>query len=138
MQIHVNTDRNIQGSEGRTSYIHTEIEGALRRFGSWITRVEVHLSDENSSSKTADDDIRCVLEARPAGQQPVSVSHQAATVDQAVKGSAKKLVRLLTDTRKRLAVRKGSPSFAGEGLEVEGVEGEAEAEAPMGDEALDR
>jgi hypothetical protein len=116
MQIHVNTDRNIQGSAERTEYVRGEVEGALRRFGDWITRVEVHLSDENSSSKNAADDIRCVLEARPAGQQPVSVSHQAATVDQAVKGSARKLVRLLNEAKDRLSIRKGDVSFAGEGL----------------------
>lgn len=116
MQIQVNTDRNIQGSEERTEQVRSEVENALRRFGDWVTRVEVHLSDENSSSKTADDDIRCALEARPAGQQPVSVSHQAATVDQALKGSVKKLVRLLNETKDRLSIRKGDVSFAGEGL----------------------
>ena len=132
MQIQVNTDRNIQGSEDRTSQVRSEIEGALRRFGDWVTRVEVHLSDENSSSKTADDDIRCALEARPAGQQPVSVSHQAATVDQALKGSVKKLVRLLNEAKDRLTIRKGDVSFAGEGL------GPEERESDAVDQALDR
>jgi len=75
--------------------------------------VEVQLSDESSSSKSRDNDKRCVMEARPAGQQPVSVSHQGATVDQALKGSVKKLVRLLDDTKGRLDDPKGNTSFAG-------------------------
>lgn len=114
MQIQVNTDKNIEGSVELTNQVREILEGALSRFGNWITRVEVQLSDESSSSKSRDDDKRCVIEARPAGMQPVSVSHDAATVDQALKGSAKKLERLLSDTKGRLGNVKGNPSFAGE------------------------
>lgn len=119
MQIQVNTDNNIQGSEQLTRYVRDEVEGSLGRFGDWITRVEVQLTDENSDSKGGDDDIRCLIEARPAGQQPVSVRHQGATQDQALKGSLKKLVRLLGDAKDRMSHRKGNVSMAGEGATPE-------------------
>lgn len=114
MQIQVNTDRNIQGSANLTSQVQAVVEGALGRFGDWITRVEVQLSDESGSSKSRDNDQRCVMEARPAGQQPISVSHQGATLDQALNGSVKKLERLLNDVKGRLGNPKGNTSFAGE------------------------
>jgi ribosome-associated translation inhibitor RaiA len=114
MQVQVNTDKNVEGSEELTRQVEAVVEGALGRFGDWITRVEVQLSDESSSSKTRDNDKRCVMEARPAGQQPISVSHQGATLDQALKGSAKKLARLLNDTKDRLENPKGNTSYAGE------------------------
>jgi len=113
MIIQVSTDNHIEGSDELTRQVENILEGTLGRFGEWITRVEVQLSDESSSSKSRDNDKRCVMEARPAGQQPVSVSHQGATVDQALKGSVKKLVRLLDDTKGRLDDPKGNTSFAG-------------------------
>ena len=113
MIIQVSTDNHIEGSDELTRQVENILEGTLGRFGEWITRVEVQLSDESSSSKSRDNDKRCVMEARPAGQQPVSVSHQGATMDQALKGSAKKLVRLLDDTKGRLDDPKGNTSFAG-------------------------
>lgn len=114
MQIQVNTDNNIEGGAELTREVEAIVQEALGRFSDWITRVEVQLSNESSSSKTRDNDMRCVIESRPAGQQPVSVSHQGATLDQALKGSAKKLERLLNDTKERLEDPKGNTSFAGE------------------------
>lgn len=113
MNIQVNTDNHIQGSEELTREVETVVEGTLGRFGDWITRVEVQLSDEDGP-KNRGSGKRCVMEARPAGHQPVSVSHQGATVDQAIKGSVKKLARLLDDTKGRLEESKGNTSFAGE------------------------
>lgn len=114
MQVQVNTDRNIEGGESLTRQVEAEVEDALGRFSEWITRVEVQLSDESSSSKTGDNDKRCVMEARPASLQPITVTHQAATVDQALKGCAKKMARVLNDTAGRLGDTKGRTSFAGD------------------------
>jgi len=114
MQVQVSTDNHIEGSAELSRQVEAVVEGALGRFSDWITRVEVQLSDESSGSKTRDNDKRCVMEARPAGQQPISVSHLGATLDQALKGSAKKLARLLNDTQGRLHDPKGNTSYAGE------------------------
>jgi len=102
MNIQVNTDNHIQGSENLTREVESVIESALGRFGDRITRVEVHLSDENSSQKTHGDPMRCRLEARPAARDPVSVTADAATIDQAVSSAAKKLERVLDTTFGRI------------------------------------
>ena len=102
MQIQMNTDGNIEGHEALATQISSVVESALNRFSDHITRVEVHLSDENSGKKGGQDDMRCVLEARLEGRQPIAVTHQAATVDQAVDGAADKLNSLIESTLGRL------------------------------------
>ncbi len=98
MQIQINTDRNIEGREALTAHVRGVVDSALDRFSDHITRVEVHLSDENSDKKGGTDDMRCVMEARLAGRQPIAATHQAATLDQAVDGAAGKLTRLIEGT----------------------------------------
>lgn len=107
MQVQVNTDKNIEGGERLTEYVKTAINARLRRFGSQITRVEAHLSDE-TSRKSHGDDKKCVLEARPAGLQPVAVTHLAATLDQAINGATEKLERVLDSTFGQLNHLKGA------------------------------
>ncbi len=102
MNIQINTDNHIQGSEERTRQVESVVESALGRFGDRITRVEVHLSDENSSQKTHGDAMRCRMEARPAARKPVSVNADGATLEQAAIGAAKKLENLLDSTFGRL------------------------------------
>jgi len=113
MQVQINTDKNIEGSEQLTSEVQATVEATLGRFGEQLTRVEVHLSDENGH-KDRGDDKRCVLEARPAGMQPVAVTHVAATLDQAVDGAAEKMERLLDSTFGRINDPKGRTSYGGD------------------------
>lgn len=114
MQIQVNTDNHIKGSTALTHQVEAVVEGALARFSEWITRVEVHLSDENGGAKTGTGSLRCVMEARLASRQPVGVSHQAASIGQACGGAAGKLERMLESTLGRLNDPKANPSPAGE------------------------
>ncbi len=123
MQIQVNTDNHVEGSEELTREVESLVEGTLGRFGEWITRVEVQLSDEDGP-KNHRNAKRCEMEARPEGHQPLSVSHQGTTMDQAIKGCVKKLERLLNDTKERLYDPKGSTSFAGEQLTALNPRGE--------------
>lgn len=102
MKIQINTDSNIAGREKLVALVRAVVEDALSRFSAQITRVEVHLSDENSHKKSGHDDKRCVLEARLEGLQPIAVTHQAATLDQAVDGAAEKLKKSLKSTLGRL------------------------------------
>ena len=97
MQVQVNTDNTVAGSEELSRKVEGVVEGTLGRFGGQITRVEVHLNDVNGP-KSGPDDNRCQMEARLAGLQPISVSHQADTLDQAIDGAAKKLERALDTT----------------------------------------
>jgi ribosome-associated translation inhibitor RaiA len=106
MQIQINTDRHIEGHEALAAQISGIVESALSRISDSITRVEVHLSDENSAKKGGNDDIRCVMEARLEGRQPSAVTHQAATVDQAVDGAAEKLTRMIESTLGQLRDQK--------------------------------
>jgi ribosome-associated translation inhibitor RaiA len=107
MQIQINTDRNIEGHEALTAQVSRVVESTLSRISDHITRVEVHLSDENSDKKGGDNNMRCLMEARLQGRQPVAVTHQAATLDQAVDGAADKLIRLIESTLGRLHDHKG-------------------------------
>jgi ribosome-associated translation inhibitor RaiA len=102
MQVQINTDRNIEGREALADQVRGVVENALSRFSDHITRVEVHLSDENSDKKGGNDEMRCVMEARLEGRQPIAVTHQAATLDQAVDGAADKLTKLIESTLGRL------------------------------------
>jgi DNA-directed RNA polymerase specialized sigma24 family protein/ribosome-associated translation inhibitor RaiA len=104
MQVHVNTGRHIEGSAQLTAEVERIVQPALARYGERITRVEVFLSDENSSQKFGDADKRCVIEARLGGLDPVTVSHQGSSVDQAVRGATDTLQKTL----KRTLGRKGS------------------------------
>jgi ribosome-associated translation inhibitor RaiA len=118
MQIQINTDSNIEGNEALADQVRSVVESALDRVSDRITRVEVHLSDENSH-KSSQNDKRCVMEARLEGRQPVAVTNQAATLDQAVAGAADKLARLIEHTFGRLRDQEGhrtGPPSAGSKL----------------------
>lgn len=105
MLIQLNTDSNIKGDDVLAQQVEAIVKNALERFSEQVTRVEVHISDENSENKFGTDDKRCLLEARLAGLQPISVSHQAATVAQAVDGAVEKMKRSLDSTLGRLGER---------------------------------
>jgi ribosome-associated translation inhibitor RaiA len=101
VQLQVNTDDNIDGGEELSARISTEIHTRLDRFSQHITRIEVHLSDENAD-KSAGSDKRCLIEARLEGRQPEVASDQAPTLEGAYSGAAKKLQRVLESTLGKL------------------------------------
>jgi ribosomal subunit interface protein len=95
MKIQVNTDHHIQNDERLQEYVETTVTGALDRFRDQVTRVEVHLSDENGAERGGADDKRCMMEVRVEGQPPTAVTHHAATVRASIDGAADKLERVL-------------------------------------------
>jgi ribosomal subunit interface protein len=101
MHIQINTDHNIAGREQLAIHVKGVVESVLGRFSDRITRVEVHLSDQNSD-KSGQDDKRCMMEARLKGRQPTAVSHRAASLGDAVDGAIDKLKRSLERTLERL------------------------------------
>ena len=117
MQIQVNTDRNLDGSAELITQVEATLESALSRFSNRITRVEVHLSDENGSQKSGSSDKRCVLEARLTGMKPIKVSADGSSHEQALNDAANNLVKLLGRTLDRLYNHKGRASYAGEATE---------------------
>ena len=106
MQILINADHNIKGGQSLADSVRATVEDALSRFSTRITRVEVHLTDENAA-KSGGNDKRCVMEARLEGHPPVAVTEHAATVGQAIDGAAERLVHLLERTLGRLHERRG-------------------------------
>lgn len=98
MKIQVNTDSNIQGRESLIAEAEATMESSLKHFQSQITRIEVHLSDENSRQKGGGNDKRCLLEARIEGRQPVAVTHISDSLSQAMAGAAQKIKASLSST----------------------------------------
>lgn len=101
MKIQVNSDKNVEGSEAFSERTEADLERALARFEDRLTRVEVHLGNESAGRSTGDD-FRCLIEARPAGIDPVTVTHHAATLLEALHGATDKLETLLTSKFERL------------------------------------
>jgi len=102
MQIQINTDHNIEAHQKLTAQVTDVVENALSLYDEQIIQVDVHLSDENSDKKAGHNDMRCVMEAQLKGRQPIAVTHQANTLNQAVDGAAEKLANLIEKTLERL------------------------------------
>lgn len=100
MQIQINTDNSIKGPEKLNEHFQNILENKLSKFNERITRLEVHLADENGP-KGGNEDKRCMIEARLEGMRPIAVTHQAETLDLALNGAASKLTRLLDSTLKK-------------------------------------
>lgn len=94
MQIQINSDHTIATSEGFNDYVSNLIERTLHNQKSQITRIEVHISDENGV-KVGGNDKRCVMEARLAGRKPIAVTAQADTLHDSIDGAAGKLKHAL-------------------------------------------
>lgn len=109
MQVEVTTDGSIDGR--LVSDIEGEVMTVLARHLDSITRVEVHLGDENGG-KGGSDDKRCTVEARGKGRRPVAVTHHAAFPDEALRGALQKLAKLLERQAGQGRDRKkGAPSI---------------------------
>jgi len=108
MKIQVNTDANIEGREALVKQVGATVESALQRVQEHVTRVEVHLSDQNAD-KRGQHDKRCVMEARLQGRQPIAATDEAETLDQAVRGAADKLFKMIDTQLGREASGNRSP-----------------------------
>ena len=76
MTIQINTDKDLSIHEAFGNKLDDLLSEHLSRFSEHITRLEVHLSDENGS-KDGINDKRCLLEARLEGRQPIVVTEVA-------------------------------------------------------------
>ncbi|MCQ4286550.1 HPF/RaiA family ribosome-associated protein [Pseudomonas stutzeri] len=89
MHVQVNS-QHVPSSVELHEWVGSTVEERLERFDDFLTRVEVHISDENAQ-KAGADDKRCQIEARPKGHQAVSVTHKAESLQLAVDGAAEKM-----------------------------------------------
>ena len=101
MQIQVNTSNGIENKDTLERWADSEIKQSLARFADDVTRVEIHLSDENHDKAGAGDKC-CVMEARLAHHQPLAVTQHGSSLDEAFRGASDKLKRMLDSTLGRL------------------------------------
>lgn len=94
MTIQFNADNNLTIHEGFRDKLHDLLTDELDRFVEHITRLEVHLSDENGS-KHGTEDKKCLLEARVKNKQPIVVTAHAANYELAVSDASEKLKKSL-------------------------------------------
>ena len=101
MQIQISSDKNISMHKKLSNLIHSDLYRILDRFKNEITRVEVHLSDENGD-KSGAQDKRCRLEVRPKRHQSLAVTNDSSDIPTAVTGAAAKMQRLMVSTFGRI------------------------------------
>ncbi|OYX24174.1 MAG: ribosomal subunit interface protein [Algoriphagus sp. 32-45-6] len=83
MIIQLNTDKNIEGTARLESFVSEKISSGLKHYVGHITRVEVHLSDQNADKGGADD-IQCKIETRLEGMKPVMVTGKSSSKEKAL------------------------------------------------------
>ena len=94
MQFKFNSDSSVMGTDNVAERIETAVRAKLKRFEERLTRLEVHVSDENGA-KGGGDDKACMIEARPRGGKPLGVTAHAAKVDDAARKAATTLAERL-------------------------------------------
>ena len=90
MTIQFNTAHHVNANEEFKAPIIVLLNEKLDRFSDNITRLNVHLSDENGN-KEGGNDKRCLLEAHIEAGIPLVAKNHANTCAQAVEGAAQKL-----------------------------------------------
>ncbi|MBB6429346.1 HPF/RaiA family ribosome-associated protein [Algisphaera agarilytica] len=101
MIVQVNAG-DIQSSQALIDSATESVTSALRHVADRVTRVEVHLRDDNAS-KSASDDKRVTMEARIAGQQPFAVDHASDDLYKSISEAAGKLGRAVKTRLERIA-----------------------------------
>lgn len=94
IQIHADNQIPNHNDRDRKDRLEDQIRQRLARFEGRITDVEVHVSDINGS-RGGHADLRCSMEARLNGIPPVAAIDQGNTIDRAVIGAARKVVRAI-------------------------------------------
>jgi ribosomal subunit interface protein len=101
MTIQFSSAHNVRANEELKTPIIELLGEKLHRFKEQISRLDVHLSDENAN-KEGPNDKRCVLEAHLDGKQPVVAKNHANSYASAAEGAADKLKSALDSTLGRL------------------------------------
>lgn len=94
MQVQFNSDSSVMGTENVAERIEASVRDKLARFADRLTRLEIHVRDENGAKGGADDKA-CTIEARPRGGRAIGVTEHASTVDDAARKAAHTLAQRL-------------------------------------------
>lgn len=103
MELQINPGKNFSLTDAIDSYIRRKLDGVERRFGDRLTRLEVYLKDVNGPKGGVDK--CCIMEARPAGMEPIAVEGRAADGYDAIRSAAAKLDKALANRIGRLEDR---------------------------------
>src|SRR3569833_316717 len=120
MQIRVDVDDHIDGSEELMVRVQGVVEGSLDGYQAQITCVDVHLS-QRTPHRHGEHDMCCRIDARAGGHPVISVSHEAMTLTEAIHAASAKLERAV-----RLAVQATKSSDGGRGEQKDEIPGEPE------------
>ena len=101
MLVQIHTDKNIEGGSRFSEYFSAEIKEQLVRYNEIVTRIEVHVTDENGS-KTSPNDKKCVIEAKVEKKQPIAVTANADSPEKAFFEAVEKMQRVLDTTVEKI------------------------------------
>src|SRR5580658_5083704 len=101
MIIQFNSDHHGTATEAFKAPLIASISEKLSRIDEHITRLDVHLKDENGS-KGGLNDKRCMLEAHVQGSHLISVTSHANTYEQALSAAIDKLKSSLSTVEGRM------------------------------------
>ena len=93
-------------TEALRTYVEQRVRAALGWSSSRLRKLVVSLSDINGP-RGGNADLRCSMEARINGIPPVAAIDEGNSVDRAVIGAAKKVVRAIDHQLGKLGDRKG-------------------------------
>lgn len=94
MQVQFNSDSSVMGTENVAERIEAKVREKLARFEDRLTRLEIHVRDENGAKHGAADKA-CTIEARPRGGRAIGVTERAARIDDAARLAAATLAQRL-------------------------------------------
>ncbi len=102
----VNSDHHITASESLSERVESVVTDTVDRYSDRITRVEVHLQDVNGASAVIG---TSAARWKPVwvGVEPVVVTAEGASLQEAIDGAADKLERALEHAIERLQDLKG-------------------------------
>lgn len=110
METFVHSEQAVVVSPDLDRHVRDVLETRLARFGDRLTRVEIGFSDENGSNVGVAD-LRCTIEARPSGLQPVAVTASAPELSSSFDAAVDKLVSMLNTRLGKEGDHKGAASI---------------------------
>ena len=94
MQILITSEATRSADAILVERVSEHVSSALAEVADHITYAEVHFSDDQVATEGSME-LRCLIEARLRGRQPMLVIHQAGSVDSAVAGALKSLRKVI-------------------------------------------
>ncbi len=83
---------DVQHSDSLDGHVTDHVNRDLKYHTDRVTRVEVHLRDDNAH-KSGANDCRCTMEARIAGSQPIAVDETSDDLYKSITVASQKLGR---------------------------------------------